>query len=222
MDNFFAGIGGIFSALAAGDSWEINSAFGQPGAWSFGLVAMVLAILLILGLFRVVPLLERHLERTLMVVLYLAIATIIFVEVIRRFALNLQVPWSTTLPPYLFLLLTWFGCAFNVKLRTHLSFSEFRTRLSRPLQLICLLTDGILWLGVAWIVIVTTLRLTANSASNYQMLLGTDGVMVWWFMILVPVSFAILAARAVENIFEDLRRFRDNEPLLRTTTLGET
>ena len=153
---------------------------------------------LILALFRVVPLLDRHLERTLMVVAYLAIAAIIFVEVIRRFTLNLQEPWSTTLPPYLFLLLTWFGCAYNVRTRTHLSFGEFRSRMSRGMQLICLWLDGALWLGMAWIVIVTTLRVTANSASNFQILLGTDHVMIWWFTILVPLSFIILAARAVE------------------------
>ena len=68
----------------------------------------------------------------------------------------------------------------------------------------------------------TTLRLAANSASNFQILLGTDNVMVWWFVILVPVSFTILAARAVENMIEDLRRFRENAPLIEMTTLGDT
>lgn len=222
MQSYFADIGAILSALASGDSWEINTALGQPGSWLFGLLVMMLGATLILALFKAVPLLDRHLERTLMVVVYLAIAGIIFIEVIRRFVLNLQAPWSTTLPPYLFLLLTWFGCAFNVKLRAHLAFSEFRTRMARPAQLACLIIDNILWLGMAWIVITTTLRLTANSASNFQILLGTDNVMVWWFMILVPLSFTILAARAVENMIEDLQRFRAGQPLIETATMGDS
>lgn len=222
MQNLFAEFGAILSALATRDSWEINTALGQPAGWAFGLIVMAVGAGLILALFRAVPVLDRHLERSLMVIVYLGIAGIIFVEVIRRFALNLQEPWSTTLPPYLFLLLTWFGCAFNVKLRAHLSFAEFRTRLPRGGQLACLILDNILWLGMAWIAVTTTLRLAANSASNFQILLGTDHVMVWWFVILVPVSFTILAARAVENMIEDLRRFREDGLLIEMTTLGDS
>lgn len=222
MQNLSAEFGAILSALASGDSWEINTALGESAGWVFGLLVMVIGAALILALFKAVPLLDRHLERVLMVTVYLAIAAIIFVEVIRRFVLSLQEPWSTTLPPYLFLLLTWFGCAFNVKLRAHLAFAEFRTRLPRGGQLACLLLDNFLWLGVAWIAVTTTLRLAANSASNFQILLGTDHVMVWWFVILVPVSFTILTARAVENIIEDLRRFREDGPMIEMTTLGDT
>ena len=222
MERFVAEFGAILSALASRDSWEINTALGDPAGWAVGLIVMVGGGALILALFKLVPLLDRHLERALMVIVYLAIAAIIFIEVIRRFTLNLQEPWSTTLPPYLFLLLTWFGCAFNVKLRAHLSFAEFRTRLPRAGQLACLLLDGVLWMGMSWIAVTTTLRLAANSASNFQILLGTDNVMVWWFVILVPVSFTILAARAVENMIEDLRRFRENAPLIEMTTLGDT
>lgn len=222
MASYFADIGAIFAALGTGDSWEINTALGQPGSWGFGLIVMVLGAALILALFKAAPVLDRHLERSLMVAVYLAIAGIIFVEVIRRFVFSLQAPWSTTLPPYLFLLLTWFGCAFNVKLRAHLSFSEFRTRMPRPAQLLCLIIDNLLWLGMAWIVITTTMRLTANSASNFQILLGTDNVMVWWFMILVPLSFTILAARAVENMIEDLHRYREGAALIEMTPMGDS
>lgn len=222
MASIFADLGTILSALATRDSWEINTALGQPAAWLFGLMVMSVGAALILALFRAVPVLDRHLERVLMVAVYLAIAAIIFVEVIRRFVFSLQEPWSTTMPPYLFLLLTWFGCAFNVKLRAHLAFSEFRSRMGRGGQLGCLVVDNLLWLGMAWIAVTTTLRLAANSASNFQILLGTDNVMVWWFVILVPVSFTILAARAVENLIEDLRRFRTGAPLIELTTLGDS
>lgn len=222
MGSFFADIGAIFAALASQDSWEITEALGRPGSWGFGLLVMLVGAALVLGLFKALPLLDRHLERSLMVAVYLAIAGIIFVEVIRRFVFSVQAPWSTTLPPYLFLLLTWFGCAFNVKLRAHLSFTEFRNRMSRGGQLACLVLDNALWLGMAWIVITTTMRLTANSASNFQILLGTDHVMIWWFVILVPLAFIILAARAVENMIEDLRRYREGAPLIEMTTLGDS
>ena len=62
-----------------------------------------------------------------MVYSYLAIALIIFWGVIDRFVFNDQEPWSTTIPPLLFMVMAWFGASYNVRLRTHLSFSEFRT-----------------------------------------------------------------------------------------------
>ena len=217
----FDGLGGIFAALVSADAWAISEAMRAPGAWGFGLIAMFGGAAVMLMLFRAVPVLDRHLERTLMVLAYLAIAGIIFVEVIRRFTLNMQVPWSTTVPPFLFLLLTWFGCAYNVRLRAHLSFTEFRGRMSRGGQLACLWLDGLLWLGIALVVIVTAGRVAANSASNFQILLGTDHIMQWWFLILVPVAFIFLAARAIENMIEDLRRYRRGDDLIQPAILGD-
>lgn len=218
----FTGTGAIFAALSSADSWAISNAMRAPGAWGFGLIVMIAGAVLTLIMFRLVPLLDRRLERTIMVVAYLAIATIIFVEVIRRFVLNVQAPWSTTVPSFLFLLLTWFGCAYNVRLRAHLSFTEFRARMPRGAQLACLWLDGLLWLGMSWVVIVTSGRVTANSASNFQVLLGTDSVMQWWFLILVPLAFVFLAARVLENMVDDLRRWRGGDEMIRPPSLGET
>ena len=61
-------------------------------------------------------------------------AWIIFWGVIDRFVFSNQVPWSTTIPPFLFMIMAWFGCSYNVKLRTHLSFSEFRMKMTRARQ----------------------------------------------------------------------------------------
>ena len=135
MSGLFDGAGEILSALAAGDSWMLSEAMRNPAIWPMGLVAMLAAAVLILIVYRVSPWFERNFESTVMVVSYLAIGGIIFVEVFRRFVLSQQAPWSTTLPPFLFLIMTWFGCSYNVKLRTHLAFAEFRTampRTSRP------------------------------------------------------------------------------------------
>ncbi|GAB5468395.1 MAG: hypothetical protein Kilf2KO_14250 [Rhodospirillales bacterium] len=220
MDGTFAQIGAIFSAFASNDAWEVSQAMQGSGVWVLGLVVTLGGGLLILGLYRMVPFVERHFERTVMVWSYLIIAGIIFVEVIRRFVFNQQAPWSTTLPPFLFLIMTWFGCAYNVKLRTHLAFSEFRTNL-RPLgQLVCLFLDGILWLGFCWVVVVTSAKVTANSAANFQILLGTDNTLQWWFLATVPLAFTLMAARVLGNLFEDLRNYRSGEPLIKQAMIG--
>ncbi|UWQ90308.1 TRAP transporter small permease subunit [Aliisedimentitalea scapharcae] len=213
-------ISDIFSAFASQDSWEIRNALKSNGAWVFGAVATALGGLAVMWIYRLVPWLDRHLERTIMVYSYLAIAFIIFWGVIDRFIFSNQQPWSTTIPPLLFMIMAWFGAAFNVRLRTHLSFAEFRTIMPRGGQMACLTLDAVLWFIFSVIVLVTTARMTALSASNFQIVLGTDNVMQWWFLITAPMSFLLMAARVFENLFEDIANFRSGDPLIKQAVIG--
>jgi TRAP-type C4-dicarboxylate transport system permease small subunit len=171
-------------------------------------------------LYKRVPLLDKHLERSIMVVSYLGIALIIFWGVVDRFIFSNQQPWSTTIPPLLFMVMAWFGATYNVRLRSHLNFSEFRSRMGRNSQFMCLCLDNVLWMGFAIIVMVTTSRATALSASNFQIVLGTDNTMQWWFLILAPLAFLLMAARVVENFLEDLQNYRSGNELIKASVLG--
>ena len=210
----------IFSALLGQDSFMIRTALRTEGAWLFGTFVTIVGGLIVMFIYKKVPFIDRHLEKTIMVWSYLAIAYIIFMGVIDRFIFSDQQPWSTTIPPFLFMIMAWFGAAYNVRLRTHLSFSEFRSRMPRTAQLGCLILDAILWLGLAIIVVTTTLRLTANSAANFQIVLGTDNTMQWWFIATIPVAFLLLAGRVFENLSDDFSRYRNNEPLIEQAVIG--
>ena len=216
----FTEAGAIVTALLSNDSFMIRTAFGTQGMWIFGFFLTLIGAALVLAIYRTVPLIDRHLESTVMVWTYLAIAGIIFVEVFRRFILSQQAPWSTTLPPFLFLIMTWFGCSYNVRLRTHLAFAEFRTSMPRTGQMFLLGLDAALWLGFCWIVVVTSLRIVINSATNFQILLGTDNVQQWWFLATVPLAFILLAARALENLIEDIRNYRSGGLLIEQAVIG--
>ncbi|SHK86956.1 TRAP-type C4-dicarboxylate transport system, small permease component [Roseovarius marisflavi] len=211
----------IIPAFASNDSWEINQALRTQGAWVFGSILLLLGSMFVLWLYKRVPLLDKHLERTIMVYSYLLIAAIIFVEVFRRFAMNQQVPWSTTVPPLLFMIMAWYGCAYNVRLRTHLSFAEFRTMMPRLGQMITLALDAVLWFGFCVIVFTATMRVTALSATNFQIVSGTDNVMLWWFLVTIPVAFVLMSARVLENLLEDIARYKSGEPLIKQAIIGE-
>ncbi|MDP4991576.1 MAG: TRAP transporter small permease subunit, partial [Marivita lacus] len=167
-----------------------------------------------------VPIVERYFERSVMIICYLGTAGIIFWGVIDRFVFSNQQPWSTTIPPFLFMVMAWFGAAYNIRVRTHLSFSEFRSRMPRGGQLACLWLDFVLWYGFALIFLVTTMRVVALSASNFQIVLGTDDTMQWWFLLSAPFAATLMAARAIENIQDDMKNFRSGEPLIRQGVIG--
>ena len=213
-------IGAVFSALMAQDAWELRNALKSNAAWVLGGVVAIIGGWLIAKLYQLVPFLERHLERTFMVGSYLAIAFIIFWGVIDRFIFSNQQPWSTTVPPLLFMIMAWFGATYNVRLRSHLSFTEFRSRMGRKAQMACLCLDNILWMTFSVIVIVTTARAAALSASNFQIVLGTDNVMQWWFLITAPLAFLLMAARVMQNVFEDFANYRNGNELIKQTVIG--
>ncbi|MEM7616569.1 MAG: TRAP transporter small permease, partial [Pseudomonadota bacterium] len=60
----------------------------------------------------------------------------------------------------------------------------------------------------------------ANSASNFQILSGTDNILLWWFLITVPLAFMLMAGRVLENYLEDLSNFRSGEPLIKQAVIG--
>jgi len=102
-------IGAILSALFAGDAWGLRNALKSDAIWILGLVVAIGGGILIAMIYKRVRILDRHLERTFMVASYLAIALIIFWGVIDRFVFSNQQPWSTTIPPLLFMIMAWFG-----------------------------------------------------------------------------------------------------------------
>ena len=210
----------LMSAFASQDSWTIRQALAPNSVYIFGAVFLILAGLALSWVYHHVPIIERYFERTVMIVCYLGTAGIIFWGVIDRFVFSNQQPWSTTVPPFLFMVMAWFGAAYNIRVRTHLSFSEFRSRMPRGGQMACLWLDFVLWFGFALIFLVTTLRVVALSASNFQIVLGTDNTMQWWFLLGAPLAGTLMAARAIENIQDDLKNFRAGEPLIQQSVIG--
>ncbi len=166
--------------------------------------------------------LDENVEKIIILICYVVMAGIIFVEVIRRFAFNEQVAWSTTVPIYLFLWIVWVGCAYNVKIRAHLRFDELRQRLSYGAQYACLCLDGLLWIVFAVIVILFSTEQVILSYDNFAIVQGTDDVMQWWFYLATPFAWTVLIFRVLQNLAEDFGNYRRGEPLqIKTNIFGD-
>ncbi|MGI9417527.1 MAG: TRAP transporter small permease [Geminicoccaceae bacterium] len=166
--------------------------------------------------------LDENVEKTVILVSYVVMTAIIFVEVIRRFAFGQQAAWSSTVPIYLFLWVTWIGCAYNCKMRSHLRFEEFRMRLPYKGQFFCLVVDHLVWIGFAILVIYFSLEQVQISHKNFAIVQGTDDVMQWWFYMATPIGFALVVYRVTRNLLDDIRRFQNNEPMpIKVNEAGE-
>ena len=158
--------------------------------------------------------LDENIEKSIILISYVLMTGIIFVEVIRRFAFGQQAPWSSTIPIYLFLWVTWIGCAYNCKRRSHLRFEEFRMRLPYGGQFLCLMVDHLIWIGFSILVIYYSVQQVQLSYDNFAIVQGTDDVMQWWFYTATPIGFGLVIYRVLRNLMDDIRRFRNNEPML--------
>ena len=156
--------------------------------------------------------LNDNTEKTIILVCYLVMTGIIFVEVIRRFAFGQQAPWSSTIPIYLFLWVTWVGCAYTAKQRSHLRFEEFRARLPYVGQFCTMVLDHLIWIGFSIMIIYFASEQVWLSYDNFAIVQGTDDVMQWWFYLATPVAFVLIIFRVLQNLIEDVRRFRNGEP----------
>ncbi|MFL4470371.1 TRAP transporter small permease [Tateyamaria armeniaca] len=210
----------VTSTLAGDINFKVVQAYRSPGAWFvFGPITIIGAIL-VTYIYKASPWLDRNFERIIAVTAYIIIAVIIFAGVIQRFVFSSQVPWSTTIPPLIFMIMSWYGCSYNVKLRTHLSFSEFRSNMSPKAQYMCLVMDNVLWFIFCIICVTTMARITVNTYDNFAIVLGTDGVMRWWFIVTMPVCFVLMAGRVLSNAIIDLGRYRNNETLIEQAVIG--
>ena len=158
--------------------------------------------------------LDKNAERALILVAYSAMALIIVYAVFERFILKSMVPWSTSIPIYLFLWVTWIGCSHNVRQRTHLVFNDIRLRMSYGWQFACLWLDALLWIVFGAIVLKFTIEQTMLVEMNFAIVQGTDNVMQWWFYLATPVAWALLLIRVLQNLWDDIARYRARQPFL--------
>ena len=70
------------------------------------------------------------------------------------------------------------------------------------------------------IVVTTTARVTVNTYDNFALVLGTDAIMRWWFIVTMPLCFILLATRAIENIVEDFNKYNSGGPMIEQAVIG--
>lgn len=158
--------------------------------------------------------LDRNAERVLILFAYSAMALIIVYAVFERFVFKTQIPWSSSIPIYLFLWVTWIGCSQNVRKRTHLTFNDIRLRMSYGMQFAMMWLDALLWISFGIIVLYFTIEQTRLVEMNFAIVQGTDNVMQWWFYLATPAAWTLLIVRVLQNLADDIRRYKSREPFI--------
>ncbi|MCC7481531.1 MAG: TRAP transporter small permease subunit [Hyphomicrobiales bacterium] len=169
-------------------------------------------------LVRIARWFDQHFEPLVMIVAYAGFASIIAVEVVRRFLFGEQTTWGAEISIHLFVWLTWFGASWGVRNGTHLSFPGIRQTLPRSAQLVLLLLDNFLWLALGAVVLFGAQKMIAMQFAFESVIQGS-AIPMWWSFSLVPIAWALIYVRAIQNCIKLVRMYRAGMSLATPNTL---
>ena len=161
---------------------------------------------------------DRNAERWLLLTFYTMLVATMAVEVLRREAFSYSSIWGEEVVRYSFIYLAWIGAAAAVKERAHIRIDVVMHYLPpRPKAVIYIFGDLVMFL-VALVALYTSFETVHVSATFGSV---TEGLRISkvWFLMAVPLGFALVIWRLIQSFIRDLRSLRDGTPVYQGDTL---
>lgn len=150
---------------------------------------------------------DRNGERWLLLVFYVFIVTVIFVEVLRRFVFQYSSVWGEETARYAFVYLVWIGAAAAIKDRAHIRIDIiFKFLPPRGVSFLYLFGDM-----VTLVFACAALYWSLESVwTSIKFGAATHGLRInqAWFSFAVPFGFSLILIRLIQSIRRDIRDLR--------------
>lgn len=156
---------------------------------------------------RLLASIDENGERWLLLVLYIYIVAVIFIEVVRRFAFNYSSIWGEETARYAFIYLVWIGAAAAVRDRAHIRIDVLLTFL-RPRMRAAIFLLGDVLMGVFAIIVFHFSLKFFMTAIEFGSVIEGLRVMRAWVLFAVPFGFALVLLRIVQSIVLDITALR--------------
>ncbi|MCP1673641.1 TRAP-type C4-dicarboxylate transport system permease small subunit [Natronocella acetinitrilica] len=156
---------------------------------------------------KLLTLIDRDGERWLLLVLYIYVVAVIFIEVVRRFVLDYSSIWGEETARYAFIYLVWIGAAAAVRDRAHIRIDVLLTFLPPRARAAISLLGDLLVGALAALIFYLSLH---PFLSAIQFGSVTEGLRVMraWVLFAIPFGFALLMLRVAQSIYFDLSDLR--------------
>ena len=145
---------------------------------------------------------DDHLEEYIASFLFILFATLMFINVVMRYAFQDAIPWAEEITLLLFIWFVWFAIPFSTKLDGHAKVTFVQDCLpARPkAALNILLTVAII--GIFILIIVAAIEFLGHNAVR-----GKTGLLVsypmWVFYIPAPIGLALTIYRLLKKLGEE-------------------
>ncbi|WNK01650.1 TRAP transporter small permease [Thalassospiraceae bacterium LMO-JJ14] len=154
--------------------------------------------------------LDEKIEYVVNSMFYGYLASIVVIEVFRRYVLSDASSWGEETAIYAFIWMTYIGAARGVRNRSHLTIDILRRHFNRVGQFCLHMLSDICFLVLAVVIVFTSIKAVDGVMQFGQTFQGAD-VPMWLAMIGVPIGWTLIAIRVVQRSVHAIGVFRSGE-----------
>lgn len=137
-------------------------------------------------------------------VIAILLISLVFLEVILRYFLQLPVGWSEEGAMVLFFWLSYLGAAVCTKRKGHFSFLMIKDRLSAKNQHYLSFMMQMIIIGASIILIIQGVRMLQMASYERYVMLGISKV---WSYISIPICAGLILIYASKQLFDEIKDF---------------
>lgn len=155
--------------------------------------------------------LNRDIEKWALLIFYVILVVTMAVEVIRREVFSYSSVWGEEIVRYSFIYLAWIASAAAVRERGHIRIDVLFHYVPQRIKALLYIFGDLAMLFVAVLAFYWSLE-TVHVSVKYGSV--TDGLRLpkFWFLLAVPIGFALVLLRLVQSIIRDVRDLVQGRP----------
>lgn len=157
-------------------------------------------------------LLDKNAERWALLVFYTLLVATMAVEVVRREVFSYSSIWGEEIVRYSFIYLAWVGASAAVRDRGHIRIDVLFNYVSPRIKSLLYIFGDLVMLTIAILAFYWSFETVAVSWKFGSVSHGLRVSMVW-FLMAVPLGFALMMLRLVQSLIRDVADFRAGRPV---------
>ena len=156
--------------------------------------------------------LDQNIERWALLVFYVMLVLTMAIEVLRRELLSYSSIWGEEIVRYSFIYLAWIGAAAAIRERAHIRIDVLMHYLGPRAKALLYIFGDLVMLAVAVVAVKYSWEVVELSHRFGSV---TDGLRISkvWFLLAVPVGFALILFRLVQSILRDVKSLLAGTPV---------
>ncbi|MCB1493411.1 MAG: TRAP transporter small permease [Rhodobiaceae bacterium] len=156
--------------------------------------------------------LNRNAERWALLVFYVMLVVTMAIEVLRREVFSYSSIWGEEIVRYSFIYLAWIGTAAAVRERAHIRIDVALHYLRPRAKALLYMFGDLVMFAVALVALYWSFETVMVSWKFGSVSHGLRVSMVW-FLMAVPLGFALVILRLVQSFIEDIRSLATGRPV---------
>lgn len=151
-----------------------------------------------------------HLEEIILVIMFVALVVITFLQVVMRFVFNHSLPWPEEAAKYLFVWVSWIGISIGAKHREHIKIEIFQKKLPGKAGNILNIVNDIIMIVICLVICYYGIKLVdmlltthiKNTVLHMNQAVGTSAI---------PVGCALMIMRCIQSICVSVGKLKRGE-----------